>query len=360
MKINLNSIGGDFYKKEGIFCGREAILVTPKLSAKWDSSNVIYRSSIWDLNGNLLSAGLKKFKNASEDEENFPTPKDLRGCSIYEKWDGSLLISDYIEGELSFRTRGTFSSLDLDNASDFEEIKERYPQISDWHKANPNFSLLFEITSPNQKIVINYGPQVDICLIGAVDKNDYSYLRQLELDYIGKGWKFKRPASYSFESIEEMKVVVLALEGKEGVCVYHSNDQKIFKVKAAKYLMLHHFKSEISSIDKIVELWHELDMPDYNKLYNYICEQYDWELAEMARAFISKTCDAAKEVERIIAGFNSFLTKNDLFNKTDKEAWFKVVESYGATNRAGYLMKLKKGKNLEKDDYKKLILQVLK
>lgn len=363
MRIDLASVDREqFLVGEGMFCGLPAVLVTPqRLGAKWGRETVIFRSSVWDAAGNLISAGWKKFVNYSEAPDVFPPPTCLANCSILSKIDGSLLISDVVNRQWNLRTRGTFSASTLGNSSDFDAMRAKYLQLKDLHAKLGNHSILCEITSPNQKIVIDYGPEVDITLIGIVNKEDYSYLPQSQLDSIAVMYGLRRPERYVFDSIDKMLADVKEWVGREGVCLYHNNDQSITKIKAAKYLLLHYWKSEVSSVEKLVDLWLSLGTPDYQGFYDTIATQFDYELAEFCRGSISKICDAAKGVERIIQGFHDFAEKNNLKTIPRKLAAEIVFGAYGKeTNRAGYVFHVIGGKELGSDCRKKLILQLLK
>ena len=206
MKINLNNYDlTNFHVNEGIFCGDYTTLIIPKmLDCNWTQDNKIFRSSIWDYEGNLVSAGLPKFTNFGENPEHFPTPKSLDNCIIVDKIDGSLCIIDYYRDTFSMRTRGTFSIDNAENVADFYYCSTKYPQIKEWIKQNSQYSLLCEITTPNQKIVIDYGTEPDFWLIGAVNKNDYSLMTQQELDNLSKLWGIKRPDYYKFSSMDSL------------------------------------------------------------------------------------------------------------------------------------------------------------
>ena len=188
MKINFNDYDlENFLIKEGTFCGIPCKLIQPNhIGTKFTQKNKIFRSSLWDLEGNLISAGFPKFVNFGENPENFPVPTSLNNCKILEKIDGSLCICDYVNGHFSSRTRGTFEYKQLENYKDFEYCFQNNPNIEKWIKSNSNYTLLFEITTPNMKIVIDYGDIPQLRLIGCVNKDDYSLLNQYQLDVIGE------------------------------------------------------------------------------------------------------------------------------------------------------------------------------
>ena len=362
MKINFKDYNlSDFYLKEDMFCENYTTLVIPKMiGCKWTQKNKIFRSSIWDCEGNLVSASFPKFVNFGENPKNFPVPNSLNDCKIIDKVDGSLCIIDYYNNHLSMRTRGTFSINIAENASDFYHCLKKYPMIQEWIEKNNNYSLLCEITTPNQKIVLDYGNEPDFWLIGAINKNDYSLMTQENLDILSQSLKIKRPEYYSFSSLNTLTESIKTLIGKEGCCLYSKNQQEIHKIKAEKYLVLHHLKSELSSVEKVMDVWLEQQMPDYNTFYSYIVTSFDYELAEQCRGHISNLCDGRKEVDKIVEHMREFVNSKVKHLPTRKEQAMAILNSYGETSRSGYLFKLLDNKPLEKDDYKKLMFQVLK
>ena len=134
----------------------------------------------------------------------------------------------------------------------------------------------------------------------------------------------------------------------------------LHKVKGAWYLALHHMKSELSNVEKVMDVWLEQGMPDYNTFYSYIVTSFDYELAEQCRGHISNLCDARKEVDKIIEHMRGFINSNVRHLTTRKDQAVTILKSYGETNRSGYLFKILDNKPLEKDDYKKLMFQVMK
>ena len=94
MKIDLSKIDLEqFMVHEHIVAGETMWLVQPNhIGCKWTQNNKHFRSSLWDNDGNLVSAGFPKFTNWGENPENFPVPTSLKDTVVTEKIDGSLLI----------------------------------------------------------------------------------------------------------------------------------------------------------------------------------------------------------------------------------------------------------------------------
>jgi hypothetical protein len=167
-----------------------------------------------------------------------------------------------------------------------------------------------------------------------------------------------RPETYTFSTVEDLLANIEKWSGKEGVCVY--SKRGIHKVKSAWYLVLHRMKSELSSLEKVMDVWFERGQPDYNTFYNYIATTFDFEIAEQARGHISNICDAWKQVQQIEVGMKRFLTEQILNLPTRRLQAVVITQSYGNTNRASYLFTLLDGKPLGEKEYKKLMWQVLK
>ncbi len=66
-------------------------------------------------------------------------------------------------------------------------------------------------------------------------------------------------------------------------------------------------KSELSNIEKVLDVWLEQGMPDYQTFYNYIFTTFDFELAEQVKGMISRIVDGKKEVNKIVDGMNNFV-----------------------------------------------------
>lgn len=374
MKIDLHSIDREQFLIQDhviILNGEIVSLVQPNRDdVEWTQENKIFRSSLWNCNGELVSAGFPKFTNWGECPQHFPVPQSLKGCSIVEKIDGSLLIVSKYNGQQIIRTRGTIDASILERSGHEIEIFKRnvLPRIDQYYFGEQtwNCSWLFEWTSPCQRIVLQYGDAPRWVLVGMVDHNSYKLPRQSDLDTFAAGIGFERPRVYEFESIEKLLNDVDTWKGLEGVCVYSKDGQSIHKVKSAWYLALHRMKSELSSREKVIKVWFGMGRPNHNDFYEKIGSQLDFELANQIRGDISIICDAWKEVEKILEGFKEFVNTRLLTLGNPKEPKVRgqmakiVLSSFGQTSRAGFVFKILDGKELASDDLEKLLYQCIK
>lgn len=357
MKINLETIDKTKFRiSESEIAGDKVFLINPENNVNWTRENIIFRSSIWNEQGESISLGFKKFFNWDEQVQQFPAPSSIKNLNIIEKIDGSCLIVSKYKEQLIIRTRGTFDARKLENGYEIDLFIKRYPKIFDNNLINADYSLLFEWISPTNQIVIQHN-EPDIILIGIVGHEKYEYVKQEGLNRIAATLNLKRPAIFNFNSFDEMFTTVQSLKNKEGIVVYYNNDQEMKKLKSPLYLALHAFRFDMS-INKMLDLFCEINYPSYNDFLVYIEKNFDWECAQFAIPFISKIEDAYSKVLEILEGMKKFI--EPLKFVTRKEAAEKILSSYGNTNRASFCFTLLDGKELSNEQIKKLIYQNLK
>ena len=336
-------------------------LIQPKnIGTKWTQDNKHMRSVVVNYDGEVISASFPKFTNWAENPDNFPVPNSLKHCTVVEKLDGSTLIVSKYNGQYILRTRGTVDASTMANGFELELFKSTILSKLQDNNDTWNYSIIWEWLSPINKIVLSYGDEPMWKLIGFIDHTDYSLATQDVLDDMAKKYDLLRPEIYTFTDITDMLQIVDKWQDREGVCLYSKNGQTIHKIKASKYLLLHHLKSELSSLEKIMDVWLEQGMPDYNTFYNYIFTTFDFELAEQIKGTISRIVDGKKEVNKIVDGMNSFVNNRLRLLPTRKEQAQLVISSYGETNRAAFVFKILDNRPLGKEEYKKLLFQVLK
>lgn len=368
MKIDLDTIDRESFMVHGhLLNGETVYLIQPiHIGATWTRENLHQRSVVINAEGEIISASFKKFHNWDEKPELDPIPTSLKGAQLMEKLDGSTLIFSRYKGKTIIRTRGTVdASTQPLNGHEIAGLLSKYPRFENLLLSLETslLSYVFEWTSPLNRIVIDYGAESDIALIGIISHDDYSYDTQAELDTWATFMGLKRPRLFSYDSIDEMKSAVEAFKGVEGLCVYYNGGQSIRKVKGAEYLFLHRAKSDVSSIEKMIDLYfsasetvgHNLT---YTEFFDYLTKAFDYEIATMARGHASNIADGMKEVAAIISGMTAFVVPVRSLPRKDAAA--KILQAYGQTNRASFVFQLYDGKTLGTDALKKLLYQVLK
>lgn len=283
-----------FNFKEGVFCGRESTLVNPRASDGdiWTPDNLHNRSAIYDNEtGELLSCSFFKFFNNSQAQHLYPDPNDFTDWYIESKEDGSTCIVDYHNNQFNIRTRGCISYLQQDNRDDFEELPKLYPKAYPMISNNKDYTFLFEILTPNRRIVL---PQkkIDFIFIGAINKKTLTYLTPQELDTLAIAADLKRPKRYQFSTIKEICETVTPWEGIEGVVLNYNNGQNKVKFKSDWYKLKHRLISGFTNIKNLIEMFVKLGCPSEQEFFNQIKEEIDFETASDLEPQIKNICDS--------------------------------------------------------------------
>jgi hypothetical protein len=331
-------------------------------SVKWNNTNRIFRSSLWDKKtGDLISAGFRAFLNYGEQPE-FEPLNVKENLEFRLKLDGSsLIVSKYNEKSI-IRTRGTVSVESMPNSFDIDFLKDKYPQAFDntWINSE-KYTFIYEWYSPDNIICLREAQDPEIWLLAVVQHDNYRYVDQVTTDQIAQQIGVKRPDVFKFNSFAEMKEAVEKFEGKEGVVIYSQDSNTLKKVKGLKYLAIHKIKSQLNSENAVIDLYVEYGMPTFQEFYSKIETDFDYELAKQMIPDIAKCVDAGREVKRIVQHMHEFV--NDIRNfSTRKEQALAITRSYGGegNSRAGMLFKILDNKELSKEDYTKLMWQALK
>lgn len=358
MKIKLPIEEGYFNITPNMFCGLECYLITPEIDAKWNKNNLFYRSLIVDKDENVLSSGWPKFFNYGEKPECYPNPENFNDWRYEDKIDGSLLIADYVNGQFSMRTRGTVSYITQENSKDFELLPEKYPKVVEFLKQNQHISLLFEIVTPSNVIVVR-PKQLDFYFIGAIDKNKMCVVSSEDLTVIWRNiGQMSTPQAYNFLNTNDISKIAEHIrywKGKEGVVVCYNNNQNRIKIKSDWYCFIHRVKSQLNSTDNLIDFYIDNKMPSSDDFYKIIETEFDFEIAIQLKDQIEKICNDGEKAKKCIdnileivhdirsvetrkeqaemikrnCGENSAYAFSILDNKEiTKIQWFKLIKKY--------------------------------
>jgi len=357
MKIVLPNTENGFRHNLCSFCGKDAILVTPEMDAKWNDNNLSFRSLIVSKDGEVLSSGWPKFFNYNEKPECYPNPQNYKDWTFSDKIDGSLVICDYVNGQFSMRTRGTASYITQDNAKDFGLLSKKYPKIIQTLKESPHISLLVEIVTPNNVIVVRSN-EVEFYLIGAINKNDLTVISTSELTEL---WRkigpMPTPQTYYYSSVADLPKIAQDIKnwkGKEGIVISYNNNQNRIKLKSDWYLFLHRVKSELSSFNNLINFYLDEDMPSFDKFYEIIQTKFDYEIAEQLKVEIANICDLGERTKQILKNIKDFACSIKRFENRKQQAEY-TFTTYGKTFQASIVFCFLDNKPLTKQQLFKLM-----
>jgi RNA ligase len=201
---------------------------------KWNDCTLNCRGLIVDLDGNLIARPFMKFFNLGDSQSaqlDWDAPVE-----VTDKKDGSMGVLYSYGGQLAIATRGSFMS---DQAIHGTRIlNERYSHI----QFVSDYTFIFEIVYPENRIVLDYGSMDDLILLGAVHK-EYGYVcGPLEAQAI-VDWDGPVTEVFNYSSLREASGAQYR-KNAEGFVVRSGN--KMVKIKQADYVELHRMISMLS------------------------------------------------------------------------------------------------------------------
>lgn len=215
------------------------------------------RGIIYDqITGELIAKPFPKFFNLGEMPETYlnalPIDQDYE---VFEKMDGSLGIIYYYSSEWHVATRGSFDS---EQAQKAKYMLSKY----DMSEADIDCTFLVEIIYPENKIVVNYGAEEKLVLLGAyrcASGREFSR-EMIESAAINMRMPLARTHQYTIAEMIELQATMP--KDQEGFVVRFANGLRI-KIKGAEYLKIHKMISNMSPLS----FWESMDKGVVNKDY---------------------------------------------------------------------------------------------
>ena len=228
----------------------------------WDSITLSCRGLVTDERGNVIASPFKKFFNIEEDRH---TPTEE--FEVFEKMDGSLGIAFKYNGEVIYATRGSFTSdqakwmANYGNEYNFKDI------LVD------GFTYLFEIIYPENRIVVDYGDQERLVLLGMIITETGVEVPYDDIEF--DGWDIVN----KYDGIKDYTTLKGLVENNaEGFVVRFSNGDRM-KIKGEEYLRLHKIMTNISTTG----VWEHLSTGgDINELLKDVPDEFYKKVKEYA------------------------------------------------------------------------------
>ncbi len=337
--------------------GDDCVLITPKeIGVTWTKETLCFRSIIIrKSDGWVINRGMDKFFNAGEKPDLYPEPQDHNDWEIREKIDGSLIIISKYEQTPIVRTRGVVDAFQHDSGPELMTLLDENPRIINNDLVNTEeYSLLLEHCSRVQQIVIRHD-KPKLVLIGAIHNQTGKMLGPDLLDGWAETLGLERPKKFKFNSIYEIIENCRVLKGAEGYVLSFSNYDFRVKLKGAEYLFLHKAKSQISSWDKVLDLFLASNTDDFPSFYSYVETHLDHELAEIAKTDMEEICRLNLLAHRELDKMREKIV--ELSQKTRKDAAVEIQKLYDESER-GLAFSMLNGKEISVKQHKELILRI--
>lgn len=229
-------------------------------SNNWNAFERLSRGLIINLDGEVIARPFEKFFNYGQVVNNaLCVPHDKSHLvNVFEKLDGSLGILYRQDGYHKIATRGSFDSEQAQRATAYLNKFFYVDEIPS------NWTLLFEIIYPENRIVVDYGNDERLVLLGIVNRLTGEELPFYPTVYeFGNYMGFDLPKVFEFNNPTEVLESAARLIGtqQEGYVLFY-NDGSRFKIKGDDYLFLHRIISNISK-KNVFEMWlNNNDLPD--------------------------------------------------------------------------------------------------
>lgn len=201
----------------------------------WDDITLNMRGTILDTKGNVIAKPFPKFFNYEEHK-----PEDIpnENFEVYEKMDGSLGIIYNYNGEWYVATRGSFHS--EQSIKGKEMLDRKYP----YQTLVPGRTYLAEIIYPENRIVVDYGGEEKLVMLGCYDNET-----GLEVSIDGmenNGWDVVMKYKTWGEGYDLLKEEIS--KDREGYVIRFKSGFRM-KIKGEEYVRLHRILTNFSSKD---------------------------------------------------------------------------------------------------------------
>lgn len=340
----------------------------------WDDITIQCRGLVTNSKGDIVARPFKKFFNYEEHK-----PEDIPNehFEVYEKMDGSLGILFYYEYELSDERRyniwfnnnyetGMERFFDPNNLPDFDNsYYEPTPKSKgEWimatrgsftspqaikgsellkkYKYNylpTDCTYLFEIIYPENRIVVDYGPEEKLVLLGSIQTNTGKEYNIHNENYEDLGFEIVTTYKTWGEGYDLLKEEIS--NDREGYVIRFKNGFRM-KIKGEEYKRLHKILTGISSRD----IWELLkDNKSFDEIIKNVPDEfYGW---------VDKTAeDLIKQYENI--------------EKKSLTDFARITKSCNIEDRKSFALEAVKCENssilfsmLNKKDYSSIIWKIV-
>lgn len=190
--------------------------------------------------GEVVAKPFPKFFNLGEMEQVSLTNLPNEKYEVFEKADGSLGIIFYFGGEWHVATRGSFSS---EQAIKAQEILKRY----DYKHLSTQFTYLVEIIYPENKIIVNYGDQEMLVMLGSYHNATCSEVSPQAVKTMANliGMPFVKTYGNTIEELIQLQKSLP--KDEEGFVVRFQSGLRV-KIKGDEYMRIAKMISQMSPI----------------------------------------------------------------------------------------------------------------
>lgn len=201
------------------------------------------RGLAFDAAGNIISRPLHKFFNLGERPYTLPTVIAMRDdlVAMYEKLDGSMLATAWVDGKLCWRSKNSFES-DVVKLAEQLLKDPKYANVLQFatEVAQSGYTAIFEMLHPLARIVVPVTePSLTLLHVRENVTGRYVTLDQEHaVSRLAEKLQVPRNPSLPLLPLGELMASLENLQGKEGYVLQFA-DGDMVKLKCPWYLRLH-------------------------------------------------------------------------------------------------------------------------
>lgn len=369
MKIDLSSIDREKFNVDERYIegyGTVVLVVSSKLKHVWEDHELHLRSLLCKPDGTIVSSGFPKFMNYGERPDlDVMTANLIENGVVYypTKMDGSLIIRDVLTGEdgekfVHFRTRGSHDLGDFYGPV-MTIVREKYLELLNPERSC-GVSMLFEYTSPTNRIIIKYS-DAELTLLGGMKLDIEGSLPLFiwgtisENHSVAQTFDVNRLEFHELPAnTKELVKIVKAWPDSEGIVAWCVTGDTVpytlpggpytttvefdvihmAKIKAWDYIRLHSLKYAFSG-KKLARLCYAGGIEDIDGLKEALFSfGVDWETVTLFRPDFEVYINTRKEREREIRDFiKKYRNSGIMEYQTRKEIAISTKEYCSAQGR---------------------------
>lgn len=195
----------------------------------WTPETLMCRGLITTPAGEIVARPFPKFFNLDEYQGDLP----LESFTVTAKMDGSLGILYWMpDGEPRIATRGSFTSDQALRATQI--LQTRYSDLVPNLQYTAQFTYLFEIIYPENRIVVDYGEMEDIVLLAMINIRTGE---EFDVRHLPPTWPI--PVVTHYDGIKDIaQLRAIQEENEEGFVIRFQSGLRL-KLKFAEYVRLH-------------------------------------------------------------------------------------------------------------------------
>lgn len=276
------------YTPECTFTNRwnEVELVSRGLIVHWPTAKIVARP-------------FPKFFNLDErPETKLETLPIYHPCEITNKLDGSLGIfyKHPTTKELHIATRGSLTGPQATWATEY--LRRNHANLADFMSG---VTLLFEIIYPENRIVLNYGQEQALYLIGSIDTDNGYESNYSDLQDIAKMFNLPVVQRVEGKTVEDLIPLVKTSTGIEGWVLRFPMTNLRVKIKTEEYLRIHRLVTNLTPA-RVHEVLSDCDDEVWRNFLISLPEEFRPEVLEMANTIITRVYH---EENRLIKAFKN-------------------------------------------------------